>query len=116
MKTLALILLSFTSYAQVSKTFVEQAIGFESIQSDTLSRKANNLGSSLIEQMALFDDYTIEDDGWYGELQTYLGDKEGVEALVLQDRNYYKDAKTVFVFTDYDPYYDISLVLVYKFF
>ena len=116
MKTLILVLISFTSYCQVSQDFVESTIGYPTVRNDTIAAKAEKLSNSILQQIATKGDYEIEDDGWYGELQTYVGDKQGVEALILQDKEYYKDARFVFVYCDYDIFSDYSLVLIYKFF
>jgi|GEM_PF-5245452 len=116
MKTLILVLISFTSYSQVSQDFVESTIRYVTLRNDTIAAKAEKLSNSIFQQVATKGDYIIEDDGWYGELQTYVGDKQGVEALLIQDKEYYKDAKSVFIYCDYDIFTDQSLVLIYKFY
>lgn len=114
MKIILLILLSTSTYAQVSINFVERVINKKSIVSDTLTRTAFNTSNGIQMQYFATGDYDITPSRNY-ELTTYMGSPQDVEVAIIEDRSYYSSARSVFIYNNFDMLTGNNLLMVYTF-
>ena len=115
MKTLLLLLLSVSSFAQINTKFIERTINRPIISHDSLLQKANKVAYAIRMQYDLTGDYQIKDDGWYASVVTYIGDTPSVEAAIIEDKIAFANAGYVFIYNNYDQVTDTNLVMLYTF-
>jgi len=114
MKTLTILLLLISSacFGQVTPNEVYEKLGYAPKTDIQLTKESSSFSSKILEELGLFGEFKMPHSK-LGKLTAYTGPREDVLKLIDSDKNFYKEAKSIFTYSDYDYSTNWTVVLVY---
>jgi hypothetical protein len=106
------LLIPALSEAQVNSKFIYQMLEKDSISTSVIRAEAEKVGNEALHDLGISGDFQYPESDY--DLSIYSGETIDVISLIDCDKEYFKDAKHIYVFTAWSFMTDCSIVLIYK--
>lgn len=106
------LLIPALSQAQVNSKFIYQILEKDSVSTAILRAEAEKMAYKALDDLALTGE--VKDFESDYDLSIYSGETIDVIALINSEKEYYKGASGVYVYTAWSFLTDCTVVLIYK--